>query len=274
MPCLAIKLSDAGVVLAFEFFQTYEGGSMASGFYQSLKSGFRRLGLDEFLNDVLARVSDRDRVFRQNREILCQSMFHEFCRLEGIERHFYPVGGAANYSLMYVLARVCTECPVRSVLELGAGQSTVFMNEMRKKKDFEMLSLEGSSFWAEHMRSQVATDLLHSPLVDVMVEGVAVRAYDVSLIPLGRKFDVVLIDGPTGVSHFSRAGCLEILKRHLDDEFLLIFDDAERAGEQETIALVEAWMKAQGRSYKKHEVTGMSTQTLLASPGFTSAVYY
>lgn len=247
---------------------------MASGFYQSLKNGFRRVGLDDFLNDVLARVSDRDRVFRQHRELLCQSMFHEFCRLERIERHFYPVGGAANYSLMYVLARVCTECPVRSVLELGAGQSTVFMNEMRKRKDFKMLSIEASSFWADLMRSQVTSDLVHSPTVDMVVEGVAVRGYDVNLIPQDRKFDVVLIDGPTGVSRFSRAGCLEILKRHLDDEFLLIFDDAERAGEQETIGLVEAWLKTQGRSYKKHQVAGMSSQTLLASPSFTSAVYF
>lgn len=247
---------------------------MSSAAYQFLKNVVNRFGLGGFLNDVLARVGDRDRVFRQHRELLYQSMFQEFCRIEGIDRHFFPVGGAANYSLMYVLARLCTECSVLSVLELGAGQSTVLLNEMRKKKGFQMLSVEGSAYWAERMRQHVGSGVLHSPMVNVVVEGFTLRAYDVNLIPKERKFDVVLIDGPTGVTHFSRAGCLEILKRHLEDEFLLIFDDAERAGEQETIDLVESWLKVKGRSYKKHRIDGASTQILLASPGFTPAVYF
>src|SRR3546814_16016062 len=40
-------------------------------------------------------------------------------------------------------------------------------------------------------------------------------------------------DGPQGSARNSRWGALEILERSLADEFIVIFDDAERRGEQE-----------------------------------------
>ena len=45
----------------------------------------------------------------------------ELARL-GVEDGFYPIGGAANYSLLYLVLRAMTEFPVSSILEVGAGK--------------------------------------------------------------------------------------------------------------------------------------------------------
>ena len=57
-------------------------------------------------------------------------------------------------------------------------------------------------------------------------------AFDVEL---DGTFDVVLVDSPHGRPRRSRWAALELLDRRLADEFLVIFDDAQRQGEMETV---------------------------------------
>ena len=57
-------------------------------------------------------------------EQILQQIFNQQCLNWKIRNDFYPIGGAASYSLLYLLFRVLTENEIDSIVEFGSGQST------------------------------------------------------------------------------------------------------------------------------------------------------
>jgi len=55
------------------------------------------------------------------------------------------------------------------------------------------------------------------------------------LSPAGHSFDLAVVDGPLGRRRRSRWASLDLLETALGSDFVVIFDDAERPGEQDTI---------------------------------------
>lgn len=171
----------------------------------------------------------------QSREVVYQNLLQAALARHGIPDVFYPVGGAANYSLLYLLLRMIEELPVRTVLELGCGQTTLLLDRLDRDRRLEMVSLEHDREWCERIGSQVKHEVRHAPLVDKTIRGRRAEAYDSDVATSGRTFDLVLVDGPKGTRSYSRWGCLEVLERCLGEDFIVIFDDAERRGELDTI---------------------------------------
>jgi predicted O-methyltransferase YrrM len=171
-----------------------------------------------------------------SKEILYQNMFNNSCQGMNISAPLYPVGSAANYTLLYLILRILTELPVKRVLELGAGQSTLLMDAIAKvQPSLDIITLETDALWADRIDQRVAHSVVKSSLRPTVHEGDCVETYG-ELEPLdGQQFDFVIVDGPMGTRKKSRWAALEILERNLANEFVVIFDDAERRGEQETI---------------------------------------
>jgi predicted O-methyltransferase YrrM len=168
-------------------------------------------------------------------ELFYQQLFDTAVARSGLAvPPLYPVGSAANAGLLYVLFRLLEAFPGCGVLELGAGQSTLLLDALaRAGRVGSLLTLEHDPAWAARLGTRVAHEVRHAPLRSATVEGVAADQYDTAL---DRRFDVVLVDGPVGTPRRSRWGALELLQAHLADEFVVIFDDAERPGERDTIA--------------------------------------
>jgi 16S rRNA G966 N2-methylase RsmD len=146
----------------------------------------------------------------------------------------FPVGSAANAGLLYALFRLAWDFPDRQWLELGAGQSTLLLDALAKGgRIAEALTLEHDAEWADRLRAQVTHTVQHAPLRQASVAGVTVPSYTVTL---DQRFDIVVVDGPIGTPRQSRWGALELLREHLADDFVVVFDDAERPGERDTIA--------------------------------------
>lgn len=173
------------------------------------------------------------RFHRHEQELLYQGMFSSACSALGIDQAFFPVKGAANYSLLYLVLRIALETDVKRVLELGAGQTSLLFNQLRKRRDFEILTLEDNADWAARIGSMVSHKVVHCPLVPHEVSGVSATGYDLS--KLEGKFDFVVVDGPMGTKKHSRWGALSLIAQNLDAEYVLLFDDAERKGEQQTV---------------------------------------
>ena len=171
----------------------------------------------------------------QSKEVVYQNLFHAALARHGIPDAFYPVGGAANYSLLYLLLRMIEELPVRTVLELGCGQTTLLLDRLDRDRRLEVVSLEHDHEWSERIGSQVKHEVRHAPLLERTIHGRRAEAYDSDVATSGRKFDLVLVDGPKGARSYSRWGCLEMLESCLGDDFIVVFDDAERRGELDTI---------------------------------------
>jgi hypothetical protein len=187
---------------------------------------------------------------------------------------FYPVGGAANYSLLYSIFRIAKELRPSSVLDIGAGQSSVLWSRLvdlgwvRK-----LLTVEDNERWAETIRAQVRTEVLCSPLSRQAIDGRQVMSYDWSKVGLHGPFDVVVCDGPRGVPRYSRYGVVSLLEKSLSDDFVVVVDDAERVGERDTVHALVQSLSRLGRTFELGIVKARKSQILIAGGAYASAIF-
>lgn len=195
--------------------------------------------------------------------------------------NFFTDGAAANPSLQLLNLKVLTLCQPRSVLELGSGQTTKIMSHYsRLNPQADVVTLEQNGQWWEMLRSEITHDYRYAELESckIVVPG---RSKKVSCEWYGRqpefahkKFAYVLVDGPdsgqAGTVHvpFARAGVLQILPEALDDDFVVVFDDAERSGELMTIEAFAKKLVASRKSFVRFSVCGSKTQEVFCSPAY------
>jgi len=175
---------------------------------------------------------------------------------------------AANYGLLYILFRLAEEFPGLAGLELGAGQSSLLLDALaRAGRLASITTLEHDADWAARIGGRIAHDVLVAPLQPARLHGVDTQVYDVAL---GRRFDLVVVDGPVGAPHHSRWGALAVLDRHLADEFVVVFDDAERPGERQTIERFLTLRQETGHVF----VHAMKSQCVVFTPKYRAVASY
>src|SRR5690348_10090169 len=77
-------------------------------------------------------------------EVVYRELFLRDLSRLGLEDLYYPVGSAANHSLLYLIARSFIELPIRNALEMGAGQSSILLSQLneRLKKEATITTVE------------------------------------------------------------------------------------------------------------------------------------
>ncbi|MGK7297377.1 MAG: hypothetical protein ACNS61_16400 [Candidatus Wenzhouxiangella sp. M2_3B_020] len=228
------------------------------------------------VNPLLEAVSDNlfPSARLHGREVLYQGIVHrELARLE-IDRPFHPVRSAATYSYLYLLLRICTELPVRRMLELGAGQSTLLLDDLAAGGNLEVTTLEHDSDWAAHVGARCnQARIVHSPLARRRIRGRQAEGYEAADAAQG-PFDVLLVDGPRGQRRHSRRGALEFIDSAMGQEFVIVFDDAERRGELDTIAEALKLLDARGTDYSTTLIRSVNSQFVIATRGMRAAAYF
>jgi len=199
---------------------------------------------DDYSRDALTSLAKRahplkGRVLRilgldRSNEVIYQNIVRDAARFLDLDYLPFPVKAAANYSFLYLLYRTIRETDVKAVLELGVGESTLFLNKLKQDRAFSFTSLEHDSAWCDAINAKVNHTVHRCALENKVVRGKATLGYDFSKVS-EQKFDFVIVDGPIGTPRRSRWGVLELLDRNLGAEFILLFDDAHRGAEQETI---------------------------------------
>lgn len=225
----------------------------------------RRL-LDFFRNDI------RPHLETLHAEQIFQNIFSEQCRKYGVGDVFYPVGAAANYSMLYLLTRALTELPVRRIVELGTGQSTILIDRLRAREGVHV-AYEQSEFWAQTVAARAPTcQIVHSPLVTKTFDDVSYDGFGaLQMVP----FDLLLVDGPVGTDHVSRYDCVPLVAGNETSEFMVIFDDACRPGEQETVAALQTVFARKGLDVRvKYLASGTHIQAVFTTPAFRAASYF
>lgn len=197
----------------------------------------------------------------------------------GIEDDFYPVGGAANFSLLYLLARSFAELPLSRVIEFGAGQTTVLFDRLasRRQEPVTVTTLEQDVYWAQAVGQKVRHHVVHAPLVRTKVGDRTVAFYDPTCFPDLAPPDLVLIDGPTAYtasSRYDRVGSVNFLSTRLADEFVVIFDDSERGGEREAAGRFRVWLQGRGTRFYENTIRAAKQQKLFCTEKFRAAAYY
>ncbi len=182
-------------------------------------------------------------------------------------------GGTANFSLLFVLLSILREEGVTSVLELGAGHSTRLFAQWARATRGTVLSIEHDRAWLERVGFS-GIRIVHGPLAAAVAAGRHIQWYDAPR-PTTRV-DLLLVDGPPAWSRshrFDRLGILAWLPDVLADEFIIVVDDASRAGERWLVSELQRRLEEAGRRTPHHDVVGWSSQTIFATPRFANCLY-
>src|SRR5918996_1268758 len=104
-------------------------------------------------------------------ELIYQQIFERACADAGVRNTFYPVGPAANYTLLYLLFRVIRENRLETIVELGSGQSTILIDRI-KPPGTRHVCYEDDPYWFDRVRHDLTdTDYRLRPLASVEIEG-------------------------------------------------------------------------------------------------------
>jgi hypothetical protein len=222
------------------------------------------------LGNLIARP-DR----RAWRELLFWDVAQRSMARHGIDLPLAPFGGAASPALLYLVLRALEDLPVRRVLECGAGQTTLLLDAWsRKVRPLEIVTLEDDPAWAGWIQDRVLHEIVAGPLVSNGQHGAGAAFYDTGAEALrGRRFDLIIIDGPRGRSSAGRRGAVTLVD-WLAEDWFLILDDAERPRERQTVKALRSALQA--RAGKVFETTAKASrwQALFCSEGFQRARWF
>ncbi len=204
-------------------------------------------------------------------EQVYQQIFFQQCANAGIRNDFYPVGAAASYSLLYVLARILAEQNVMTVIELGSGETTRLVDRLLPS-GARHVCYEEDAIWHGKLAPRLEhCDYRLRPLVEKVTDGIRHETYDQMEFS---DFDLLIVDGPRGVERHSRFACVDLARKNKNADFVIIFDDGDRPGERETIAHVEQLLREGGRKVKVNGLQGRTGQMLITSGRFQDVAYY
>ena len=204
-------------------------------------------------------------------EVIYQQIFERACADAGVRNTFYPVGPAANYTLLYLLFRVIRENRLETIVELGSGQSTILIDRI-KPAGTRHVCYEDDPDWFDRVRPDLTdTDYRLRGLTSVEIEGRVHRWYS-DVEPT--DFDLLLVDGPWGTRHWSRVGCVPLIERNTRRDFVIIFDDSNRPGEAETVSYVLERLRRRDPDVIARSLRGTKRQTVIACGKYRAAAFY
>lgn len=187
---------------------------------------------------------------------------------------FSPGRWAVGYPVLYVLYRILNEIRPRHILELGLGQSTRMISQYVADADtVEHFVVEHNPQWISFFERNyslseksriIKLDWEMIPYQDAET----VRTYKGFADTFcAKQFDLIFIDAPLGgdMKEYSRIDILSILPECLAENFIVIMDDCNRAGEVHTWEEIRKKMKACGISYAEGAYSGDKDMRIMVS---------
>jgi len=190
------------------------------------------------------------------------------------DKSFSLHGWAANYSFIYMLYRILNNAKPGHILEMGMGQTSRLTSQYIAycNSGATLDIIENDFGWISTYQPQLAQSeriKVHLCDLDIFVhENTECRKYKkLNEVIGGKKYDLIIIDGPYGGNQtMPRSNILEIIKNgNLADDFIIVFDDTERQGEQNTVKETLNILKEQNISFIMFSREGIKTQTYITS---------
>ncbi len=205
-------------------------------------------------------------------EVLYANYFHDCIKNSNwlLNQTFRPSKGAANYSFLFLLFNVLENSNVKNILELGLGQSSKVTTQYVKNKcpEAKLTIIDNNKNWIDTF----APTLDKSSNIKIELRDIeklpdkSLRYKAENFVQKNEKFDLVIIDGPLGMSQKTpRSNILDLIPDNLSDNFIIILDDYERAGEKHTAKLIFKKLKALNINFNTSVTSGMKRQLLITS---------
>lgn len=205
---------------------------------------------------IKALIKDNKKVNKQillqTKEIEWAHIFHDSIKGKPwLENTALNVGRwAGNYAFFYVLHRVLKDCAPKNILEFGLGESSKLVTAYMANELIEAnhLIIEQDKDWLDFFISRnklsIKTEVQICALEKKIIHDFEVSCYHNLEELVKNKFDLYIIDGPFGSKRFSRYDIVYLANRFSKtDEFIIIMDDYQRKGEQDTVDELQAIFK-------------------------------
>lgn len=217
-----------------------------------------------------------------SREILWSNIFHDTIKGSNWLQNqaFSPGRAAIGYPTLYALYRILDEFQPRSILELGLGQSTKMIGSYVKWKEqkgdeCKHIVVEHDKNWIEFFKNSFAlsksTEIIQMDLIKPILDWengtqILVNMYkDFGATLTDKVFDLIFIDGPFGSDGVSRIDIIDLLPECLSDSFILMLDDAERNGEQNTLKMITNVLNENNIQYARNYYSGEKATAIITS---------
>ena len=181
---------------------------------------------------------------------------------------------AGNYSFFYVLYRVLSDFKPSKILELGLGESSKFISTYIKSyiPSCEHTIVEHSSEWIQSFKNRFNlsenTKIVHLPIINYVVKGFNVNKYTDFEKFITEEYCLYVIDGPFGSDRFSRYDIITLVEKFMENEFIIIIDDTNRIGENDTVLDIVSILNTKKINFYKSEYVGNKTVSIIASEKF------
>ena len=181
---------------------------------------------------------------------------------------------AANYSFIYLLFRILDKMEPQNILEFGLGQTTKLTTQyIAHMNPGAYLNVCEHSFdWIKIYQPELPKhDHIRINHLDLEYFEYRRKRNDkyAGLLELvgDQKFDLIIVDGPVGGGkNLPRSNVVDLIGHgNLAEDFVIIFDDAEREGEKNTIRMTQAALKMQSIEFQTFERFGIKKQAYIVS---------
>ena len=197
------------------------------------------------------------------------------------DKNFALYGAAANYSFIYTLFRILDNVQPTHILEMGLGQTSMVTSQYiaNNKPEADLDIIENDESWIKVYEPKLAKSQnikLHQCDIEFFdYEGEQSRKYkELNKITGDKKYNLIIVDGPFGgAQKLPRSNIVELVEHNLAQDFIIIFDDAERSGEQNTIARTKAKLTALGIEFGIQQRNALKSQFLIFSKSCEFAKY-
>ena len=189
-------------------------------------------------------------------------------------RTFNPGRWAAGYQMLYLIFRIYDTIKPKNILEFGLGESSRLLYQYHvSNPEIKYKIIEQDNNWLTFFSKSTFDVSSHTILLDIekrIIHGQEVNLYKGLISSLEKeKFDFVIVDGPWGSSHYSRYQIVELFENNLiSEQFVILIDDYERIGEQETVVKLKELLNQKGIKYSEGVYSGIKQTYLICSENF------
>lgn len=187
-------------------------------------------------------------------------------------KSFSPGRWAIGYPVLYLLYRILDETHPTQILELGLGQSTKMIGQYAKSDSSVQHTVvehdpEWIAFFSQNFQLSENTNIVNLPLEKTTYEKISnINSYHgFSSEFQNKKFGLICIDAPFGSEKLSRIDVLRMLPQILAEDFMIILDDYNRIGEQNTIKEIKKVLDSHNIPYVTGVYSGDKDVIVLAS---------
>ena len=193
-------------------------------------------------------------------------------------KDFSLINSAANYSFMYSLFRILNDARPMNILELGMGQTTKLTTQYANYfTDAKLTIIEGDQLWIDNFSKNLSIgeniNIIQLDLETFTYDNTEnIRFKGICDAVGDKKFDLIIIDGPQGFIvedgesrdlDYPRTNVWELVPNNLEEDFIIIIDDFNRVGEQNTFSHLKELLDDEDISFFTHNSSGMKIQQSL-----------